>query len=315
MENNQITPADLAAMAIFAAVVEAGSLTAAAERLQLSKSAVSKSLAELEARLAARLLQRTTRRQSLTEVGLAYFEHCRRVMAEAGEAQRSVDRLHAEPVGVLRVSAPISFGNLHIAPHLPALLARHPGLQIELALNDRMVDLAEEGFDLAVRISDQPAELLVARTLAPIHWVICASPAYLAEHGRPQHPAQLAEHACLTYPMLTPGGTWPCYMAGRRVDIAVQGPLRVNSSYALQAACSGGLGLARLPSFCCGEQLARGELIAVLEEFSAPPQTAAAVFLPNRYLSPKVRACVDFLRERFGAGLAAPYWDEWRAPA
>ncbi|MGQ5523533.1 LysR family transcriptional regulator [Chitinimonas sp. PSY-7] len=311
MENNRILPDELAAMAIFATVVEAGSLTLAAERLELSKSAVSKSLAWLEGKLAARLLQRTTRRQSLTEVGQAYFEHCRRMLAEAAEARQAVDRLHAEPVGVLRVSAPVSFGSQHVAPLLPELLARYPALQIDLVLNDHLVDLAEEGFDLAVRVSDQPADLLVARTLAPIRWVICASPTYLARYGTPERPQDLSVHACLTYPLLTPSGVWPFMHDGQRIVMPVQGPLRTNSSVALMAACVGGAGLTRLPTFSCGNLLASGELVAVLQDYAVPPQTATAVYLPNRYQSPKLRAFIDFMRERMGAGQTTPSWDAW----
>ncbi|MDN3576577.1 LysR family transcriptional regulator [Chitinimonas viridis] len=310
MEDNYISPDELAGMALFAAVVEAGSLTAAAERLALSKSAVSKALVAQEARLAAKLLQRTTRRQSLTEVGMAYYEHCRRVLLEAGEARRAVDRLHAQPVGVLRITAPISFGSEHLSRHMPELLKRHPGMQVDLQLSDRLVDLAEEGYDLAIRVTDKPDPLLVARALAPIRWVVCASPAYLAQHGTPMQPSGLAGHACLTYPALTPGGAWPFLLQGQPWQQPVSGPLRMNNSLALLLAALGGLGIVRLPSFAASGQLADGSLRPLLQDYAVPPQTALAVYLPNRYLSPKVRACVDFLRERLGNG-GRPYWDHW----
>ncbi len=178
-------------MAAFTAVVEADSFSGAARRLGLSKSAVSRQIARLEDRLGARLLNRTTRRLSVTEVGLAYYERAARVVAEAREAELAVGRLHEAPRGTLRVNAPMSFGQLHLAPAIPELLARYPELALDLSFSDRMVDLIEEGFDVAIRIAELADSSLIAKKLAPARLVLCASPAYLAAHGRPETPSAL----------------------------------------------------------------------------------------------------------------------------
>ncbi|MCH8037974.1 MAG: LysR family transcriptional regulator [Proteobacteria bacterium] len=303
---------DLSAMAVFARVVEMESFSGAARALGLSKSAVSKRVGRLEDRMGLRLLNRTTRRLSLTEAGAAFYQGCRRVVAEAEAAERAVSRLASAPRGRLKVNAPMSFGVRHLAPALPDFMARYPELNVDLTLNDRVVDLVEEGFDLAIRIARLAESSLIARRLAPNRLVLCAAPSYLAAHGAPRAVEDLKDHACLLYSYQTAGDAWRLCGPGGERRLAVTGRLRINNGDALLAAALGGLGVALLPCFICGQDLRAGRLIQVLPAWSGPADTAiAAVYPASRNLSPKVRVFVDFLTERFSG---TPYWDRDLVP-
>ena len=303
---------DLSAMAVFARVVEMESFSGAARALGLSKSAVSKRVGRLEDRMGLRLLNRTTRRLSLTEAGAAFYQGCRRVVAEAEAAERAVTRLASAPRGRLKVNAPMSFGVRHLAPALPDFMARYPELNVDLTLNDRVVDLVEEGFDLAIRIAPLAESSLIARRLAPNRLVLCAAPSYLAAHGAPRAVEDLKDHACLLYSYQTAGDAWRLCGPGGERRLAVTGRLRINNGDALLAAALGGLGVALLPCFICGQDLRAGRLIQVLPAWSGPADTAiAAVYPASRNLSPKVRVFVDFLTERFSG---TPYWDRDLVP-
>jgi DNA-binding transcriptional LysR family regulator len=298
----------LDAMAIFARVVEAESFSGAARALGLSKSAVSKQVSRLEDRLGLRLLNRTTRRLSLTEGGATFYQGCQRVVAEAEAAEQAVTHLASAPRGRLRVNAPMSFGVRHVSPALPEFLTRYPELTIDLALNDRVVDLVEEGFDLGIRIGRLTDSSLVARRLAPNRAVLSAAPGYLEARGMPRRPAELESHACLIYSYQATGEGWRLAGPEGERHFKVSGPLRVNNGAAILAAACGGLGVALLPCFICGEDLRAGRLVRVLPDWEAPPDSAvSAVYPAARHLSPKVRVFVDFLAERFGG---KSYWDE-----
>ena len=299
---------DLSAMAVFARVVEMESFSGAARDLGLSKSAVSKQVGRLEDRMGLRLLNRTTRRLSLTEAGAAFYQGCRRVVAEAEATERAVTRLASAPRGRLKVNAPMSFGVRHLAPALPDFMARYPELTVDLALNDRVVDLVEEGFDVAIRIARLADSSLIARRLAPNRLVLCAAPSYLRAHGAPRAVEDLKGHECLLYSYLAVGDVWRLCGPGGERRLRVTGRLRINNGDALLAATLGGFGVALLPCFICGEDLRAGRLIHVLPEWSGPADTViAAVYPASRNLSPKVRVFVDVLAERFGG---TPYWDE-----
>lgn len=297
---------DLQRMAIFARVVEEKSFSAAARRLGLSKSLVSKQVTQLERSIGARLLNRTTRALSLTEAGSVFYEHCSRIVEELEEAKLAVGRLHSEPRGLLRLTAPVAFGRLHIATALPAFLGRYPELRIDMATTDRFVDLVEEGYDLAIRIVDQPAPTHVARKLAPVNRKLVATPEYFERHGMPKSPADLEQHNCLTYTYFNPQDPWRLRGPGGDISVRATGNLRVNDDDALAAAVVQGLGLALLPTFLIGDELQSGRLRAALSQYIPLERHIYAVYLANRHVSAKVRAFIDFLLERFEP---EPYWD------
>ncbi len=296
----------LTGMAVFAKVAEEKSFSAAARALGMSKSAVSKQVARLEDRLGARLINRTTRKLSLTAAGSAFHERCARVLVEAEEAEQAVSSLQAEPRGVLKVNAPMSFGIQHLAPAIPEFMDRHPELTIDLALNDRMVDLVDEGYDVAVRIARLTDSSLIARRLAPSRRVICAAPAYLDRHGVPTRPDDLRDHECLLYTYGLTGDEWRWRDAGGSGAVKVKGRLKANNGEALKAAALAGLGLVLSPTFMVGDELRDGRLRMVLPQFADEQASLYAVYPHARHLSTKVRVFVDFLAARFGP---RPYWD------
>ena len=297
---------NLTGMAIFARVVEARSFTAAAAALDLSKSAVSKQVARLEDRLGARLLNRTTRRLSLTEVGAAFYERCARILVEVEDAELAVGRLQDAPRGTLRINAPMSFGQLHLAPAVADFLNGHPGLAIDLTLNDRIVDLVEEGYDVAIRISRLADSSLIARRLVPSRRVVCGSPAYFERHGVPRHPADLRRHNCLLYSYLPSAEEWQFVGPDGPAAVRVSGTLRANNGDALEAAMLTGLGVALQPTFIAGRDLQAGRLVAVMPDYVDESASVYAVYPHIRHLSAKVRAFIDFLAARF---CPAPPWD------
>lgn len=297
----------LAAIEAFVAVAECGSFSQAAERLHASKSVVSRQIGALEAELGARLLHRTTRALTLTEAGRSYLERATRILADLAEANASVGQLQAAPRGRLRVNAPMSFGFLHLAPALPDFLARYPDVAVELTMNDRFVDLVDEGFDVAVRIGKLDDSSLVARKLAPMRRTVCAAPAYLEERGTPTSPDDLKAHECLCYTYLGLSQEWRFVRPdGRPWPVEVHGRLHANNGDALRAAALRGFGIAVLPSFLVGGDVRSGALVSLLGPFLPQDSAVYAVYPHARHLSPKVRAFIDFVAERFGP---EPYWD------
>lgn len=297
---------DLNLLAVFARVVEAGSFSEAARRLATSRSAVSKAVAKLEVSLGARLLNRTTRHLSLTEVGAAIAEHGSRIVEEAADAENLVASLTSEPRGMLRVSASVAFGTLHVAPALADFLPLHPQMKVDLTITDRSVDLAEEGYDVAISVTGQPPQNLVARRLAPIRRQLCATPEYFARHGTPTSPADLVGHNCLDYTRSGEQGRWRFTGPAGEISIPVNGSLHVDDDEALSQAVLCGLGLALLPTFIIGKNLQAGQLRAVLSEYIPVERHVYATYLPTRHLPSKVRTFIDFLVARIGT---PPYWD------
>lgn len=295
-------------MAVFAEVVEAEGFSAAARALGMSKSAVSKQISRLEDRLGVRLLNRTTRQLSLTEAGTTFYEASRRVLDEALAAETAVSSLAEAPRGLLKLNAPMSFGFLHLARVIPEFHERHPQIVIDAVMNDRFVDLVEEGYDVAIRIiGGMTDSSLIARRLAPSRAILCASPGYLARHGEPQRPEELGDHACLIYSNLDRRHEWRFSGPQGPVRVKVKGPFQANNGDALCSAALAGMGIAALPSFIVGEHLLAGRLRPVLCGFPLGAQGIYAVYPHNRNLSAKVRAFVDFLADRFGP---EPYWDD-----
>jgi DNA-binding transcriptional LysR family regulator len=297
---------DLNLMAIYAHVVEGGSFSAAARRLGMSRSAVSKAIAKLEHSLGVRLLHRSTRHLSVTEVGAAFAEHCSRIVDEMTRAEQVASSLHAQPRGVLRVAASVAFGTLHVAPALADFLGRYPELDIDMTITDRGIDLAEEGYDVVVRVTRELPPNLVARRLAPVRRKLCATPEYFALHGTPQAPQDLARHNCLDYTHSGEQGLWRFTGPEGEIAVPVSGRLRINDDEALSQAVLGGLGLALLPTFIVGRDLQAGRLRAALSEYLPVERHVYALYLPTRHLPAKARAFIDFLLERFGPD---PYWD------
>lgn len=298
--------ADLNLMAVFARVVEAGSFSEAARRAGTSRSSISKAVAKLEKSLGAHLLNRTTRHLSLTEIGAAVAEHCARILEEATEAEKLVGSLSNEPRGVLRVSASVAFGTLHVAPALAEFLPRHPELKIDLSITDRWVNLAEEGFDVAIHVSGDPPPNLVARPLAPVRRQLCATPEYFRHRGIPRTPADLVEHNCLDYTRSGEPGRWRFTGPEGEISVPINGPLHVDDDEALSQAVLGGLGVGLLPTFIVGKALQNGDLQAVLSEYIPVERHVYAMYLPTRHLPNKVRVFIDFMLSHIGA---EPYWD------
>ena len=273
---------------------------------------VSKEVAKLEKSLGARLLNRTTRQLSLTEVGAAFYEHCARVVQEAEEAALLVDRLHAKPRGVLKCTAPVAFATLHIGSALPEFLGQYPEVHVDLTVGDRFFELAEEGYDLAIRIARELSPNLVARPIAPINRVVCGTPKYFEEHGVPMVPDDLTRHNCLVYTHANPDSQWRFRSPDGDVTVPVRGNLRLNDDEVIWQAVLGGLGVSILPTFTVGKDLQSGRLQAVLAEYIPPGRSLYARVSSEPHLSAKVRVFIDFLLARFEA---PPYWDRgWSSP-
>jgi DNA-binding transcriptional LysR family regulator len=288
--------------------VETGSITAAAERLEIAKSAVSRRLRDLEERLGVELFHRTTRKLTLTDTGQGFYERAVRILADLKEAELAVSQAHATLRGRLRVAVPLSFGLAHLSPAITAFMEAHPQVEFDLDFNDRQVDLLQEGFDVAIRIARLADSSLIARPLATIHSVVCASPAYLAAHGTPQTPDDLAHHACLVYSNTPDPHVWRYRdPKGERGSVKVPVHLRANNGDFLCAAAIAGQGVMIAPTFISYRAIEEGRLTPVLTQYQWPEVTAYAVYPPTRHLSQRVRAFVDHLVERF-AGV--PYWDE-----
>jgi DNA-binding transcriptional LysR family regulator len=297
----------ITALAAFVRTVELGSQAAASEDLGLSRAMVGRHIQQLEDRLGVRLLNRTTRKQSLTEAGLAFFEKCSAILEQLTEAERAATELQSEPRGTLRVNGPMSFGNQHLAAALAAYCERHPQVKIDLVLNDRQVDLVEEGYDVAIRIARLTDSSLIARRLAPIRLALCASPEYLRRRGIPQVPADLSDHNCLLYTYAIAPLDWAMVAPdGAEVAVRVTGTMTANNGHALMAAAIAGQGIIRQPTFIVGDALRGGQLIRVLPDYGMHHPTAYAVYPHARNLSPKVRSFVDFLAEHFRG---TPSWD------
>lgn len=299
-----------AAVTAFVKVVEAGSFARAADRLGVSVSSVSRHVAELEAHLHARLLNRTTRRLSLTEAGRAFHERCVQLLADLEEAEEAAGAGAAVPRGTLRLTCGVAFGVAYVAPAVAAFMARHPEVRVDVDLSDRIVDLVDEGFDAAVRIGDPGGANLVARRVGSTRMVCCASPAYLARHGTPRAPDELAAHACLTYAYAPQGGGWPFRDAdGRQRVVRVAGPAHSNNGSFLEALAAEGVGIANEPDFIVGALVRAGRLVPLLEAFAPAAKPISVVYASRRHLSAKVRAFADFLGQRLATeswGLAAP---------
>ncbi len=302
----------VAGMRVFTAVVEAGSFAGAADKLELSRGMATRYVAQLEAHLSVRLLNRTTRRLSLTEAGSDYYQRSVQVLAMVEEAETSAAQEASVPRGTLRVNTSVAFGARHMGQAITDYLRRYPGVKVDLTLNDRVVDLVEEGFDLAIRIAANIDPGLVARRLTRARMAACASPDYLKKHGTPRSPDQLADHNCLTYAYSSVQGGWRFRRNGAERTVPVSGNLHGNNGDILMNAAIEGLGAILLPTFLVYEALRRKQLVRILSSWQADELGVFAVYPHRKFLPPKVRSFIDFLAERFGP---EPYWDSRSPPA
>ncbi len=290
----------LTEMEAFATVVDQGGFTDAARKMGISKSAVSKHVSSLETRLGARLLNRTTRRVSPTEIGLAYYDRARRVLNDAGEADALVSSMQSAPSGLLRVSVATDFGVNHLSPILGSFLNTYPDITVNMVLNNRYVELISEGFDLAVRIGEMEDSTLIARKIAETHRMMIASPKYFEEYGRPERIDDLNNHKLLHYSNQASGSVWKITApSGEKRQIRSAGWLTVNDGQSLLNSAINGLGIAYLPSFLYADALRDGRLVPAIEDLPAETQGIYAVYPPGRYTQPKVRTFIDFLVESF----------------
>ena len=294
-------------MRVFARVVEAKSFSAAADKLAMSKSLASRHVSALERSLSVKLLNRSTRKLSLTEAGALFYEHCARIVQEAELAEERLTRTQSEPAGLVRVTAVQAFAVRHVLPALPEFYRKYPKIRVKLSCSNRALDLGDEGFDLGIRVSFDPAPNLVARKLAVNRSVLCASPAYLKRRGTPRRIEDLRKHDCVLFPPLAPKGLWTLRRDRRKYSVPVAGVFETDDMDAVRAAVAAGLGIGILPVYMAGDALREGQLVPLLRQFQVVPESAIyLVYLPNRTLSSRVRALIDFLAERFAP---TPSWD------
>ena len=294
-------------MRVFAQVVEAKSFSAAAEKLGMSKSLASRHVSGLERSLSVKLLNRSTRKLSLTDAGALFYEHCARIVQEAEFAAERLGRTQSEPAGLVKVTAAQAFAVRHVLPALPDFYRKYPKIRVKLSCSNRALDLGGEGFDVGIRVSFDPAPDLVARKLAANRSVLCASPAYLERRGTPRRIEDLARHDCVLFPPLAPNGRWTLRRNGRKYPIQVAGVLETDEMEAVRAAVAAGLGIGILPLYMAGDALREGQLVPVLREYRVVPESAIyLVYLPNATLPSRVRALIDFLVQRFAP---APSWE------
>ena len=282
-------------MQTYAAVVDLGSFVKAADVLEMSKPTVSRYISDLEERLGVRLLQRTTRKLSLTEEGRSFYARCKAVLADVQAAESEITSKSLVVNGLIKINVPVSFGLLELAPRWADFMSKYPELTLDITLSDRMVDLVEEGFDLAVRIASLPSSSLISRKLASTKMVLCASPTYIKKHGKPKHPSDLANHAVLSYSLLATGDTWEFDGKEGKVKVNVRPIMRSNSGDTCVAAARKHKGIIGQPSFMVSEDLKRGTLVELIPQFRLPEFGIYALYPSRQYVSPKVRALINFL--------------------
>ncbi|MES2509879.1 MAG: LysR substrate-binding domain-containing protein [Pseudomonadota bacterium] len=293
-------------MQIYVAVVDGGSFVHAAERFDTSTASISRQVAALEEHLGARLLQRTTRRLSMSEPGRAFYERAQQILTDIAETEAVIGREATQPTGLLRISVPLSYGLREFARILPGFRERYPGLRLDIDLSDRNVDLVNEGMDVAVRIGASPSPNLIARKIAPVRIVVCAAPSYLAARGFPQTPEDLANHDTLAYSLLATGDSWTLRDgSGTEQTVRIEPKVHANNGDLLRELALAGGGIISQPDFIVADDLARGALVPLLEDWKREESHVYAVYLSRKFLSPKVRVFIDYLVETLGGGAPA----------
>jgi DNA-binding transcriptional LysR family regulator len=288
----------------FIRVATARSFSAAAKQLGMSRALVSLHITDLEKRLGVRLLNRTTRRMTLTDVGASYLDFCQHLLAEMNEQESTITQLQREPRGSLKVTAPKSFGTLYLSDAMVGFSAQYPDIQVSLILEDysfRAYDFVDNGLDVAVRLGDLPDSSLIARKIATLQWVVCASPKYLARHGEPMTPADLGAHTCLAHVNLDPNDrAWRLHSSDHVISVKISGAFSSNSALVLRKAALAGLGIGYLPLYCIEDDLKSGALRRLLTNYSPPQRPIYVVYPPVARVPERVRTFVDFLAQWFG---------------
>lgn len=291
----------LESMRAFVEVVNHSGFAAAGRQMGLSRSVVNKLVAQLESELDAQLLQRTTRRVSPTDTGRAYYERCVDILAEVSAAEQAVGQLQVEPKGTLRINAPMSFGTMYLAKAIAHFMQRYPDIQVQLTLNDRFIDLIEEGFDMTLRIAElTEGETLTTHAIAPISRIICAAPSYLETHGTPTDPAELRHHDCLKYGHFATKNYWQLTdRNGKQINVRLRCKGYANNGEVLREGAIAGVGIALLPTFIVSEALQSGQLVQILSDYCPSTLTAYLCYATNRHLSTKIQVLIAFLQDWF----------------
>ncbi|NIB43502.1 LysR family transcriptional regulator [Pseudomaricurvus alkylphenolicus] len=289
----------LTAMSMFVRVAEAGSFSSVAKEMDTTQPTISKNIAELEKSLGAKLLNRSTRALHLTEAGADYYERCINILMDIDEAEQSVGQLQSQPKGTVRLAAPAAFGQLHVVPALAAFFKKYPDIKVELLLNDRNVDLVQEGVDLALRMGKLSDSSLIARRITKSPVVTVASPVFLTTYGQPQHPLELKNYSCIIFTGYGNANELHFFEQGNQITVHVDGNFLTNSSDAVRKALLTGHGISPAPRWLVGDALNAGELIEILQPYQLPPLAINAVYPSGRHLPSKARCLIDYLAERF----------------
>lgn len=290
---------NFATIPFFIAVVETGSFSGAAKKLSITKSAVSKRISQFEDDLGIRLLNRTTRKLSLTEAGVKYYEYVRAASQLAKEGEDAISRMQDQAQGLLRITVPMVFGRLHVAPLMPKFLQENPQIEVHMSMDDRMVDLVGEGFDMGIRIGQLSDSSLIARPLSPCSSVLCASPQYLRQHGEPQTLEDLQQHNCLFYSYFRGGAAWSFTGPNGPERFIPRGNYQVNNSEVLYEALLAGMGVCQMPKFIVGPALADGRLVPLLPDYHLPLHNVFAVYPQRRFMPEKMRLLLEFFAQQF----------------
>ena len=295
----------LKAMAIFVKIVDQGSLSKAAEKLGMSQSSVARSLAALEESVATQLIHRTTRKQTLTEEGIEFSLRCRQILADVDDAENALTQRQSKPKGLIRITAPQTFGRLHINPLISEFIHTYPEIEVELLLLDRVVDLIEEGMDIALRIGHLPDSTLIAKQVGKVAFKVCASPHYIEQAGQAEHPTELFDYECIQLTALKSHAQWGFREAGKHHKISISGRFKTNHVESALDACKQGLGYGQFLSYQVAESVHAGELKTVLESYESPPLPVNLVYPHSRRLSSRSRTFIDWIAPRLQSRLRA----------
>lgn len=298
---------NFSAIPVFVAVVENGSFSSAAEKLGMTKSAVSKRIAVLEDNLGVRLFNRTTRSLALTEAGERFSDYARNAVEIANEGFAALHHLQGTPKGTLKINAPMTFTRLHIVPHIKEFLDTYPGVQVILSMDDRVLSLVEGGYDVGIRIGELEDSSLIAKKLVDCKSVLCASPEYLDKNGTPLIPADLSQHNSINYSLFQGGAEWTFYKSGKKIKVEPKGNFIVNNSDAIAEVLLNGLGICQMPTFIVAEHLKSKRLLTLMDEYALPKHAIYAVYPERKHLPEKVRVFIEFISDKLGN--EAGYWD------